>query len=92
MGKPVSKIGTQEKPLGGKEASRIAREYFAEIHGLFNVWNFEVESVTREKQNWKIRCSFAPTSTGGAPRSTYEVEVKEDGTIGRVSRVDTTNA
>ena len=91
MAKPVDKIGTHQKPLGGKEASRIAREYFTEIHGAFNVWNFEVESVTREKQNWKIRCSFAPTSTGGAPRSTYEVEVKEDGTIGRVNRIDTTN-
>lgn len=88
----MSKISTQEKPLGGKEASRIAREYFTEIHGEFNVWNFQVESVTREKQNWKIRCSFAATTTGGAPRSTYEVEVKEDSTIGRVSRIDTSNS
>ena len=92
MSKPVSKIGTQEKRLGGREASKITREYFTEIHGAFSVWNFEVESVTREKQNWKVRCSFAPTTTGGAPRSTYEVEVNEDGTIGRVSRIDTTSA
>lgn len=78
------------EPLrGGRLVSKVVKDYFIEVHGLFSVWAFRIDKVEHniEDEQWSVRCSFCP-DTSEAWRLSFEVAV-QDGRILKVTELTT---
>lgn len=84
-------VNTNKEIMDGRKASRVARDYFYEMHGEQGVVAFRIENVSTEEplleeSVWVIECSFYP-SLLARERDYYKVKVSRVGEVLRVEKI-----
>lgn len=76
--------------IDGREASKIVKQYFEELHGMYGVLIFSIEDVKFDKDQklWEVRCGFFPSLAAGK-KDYYKVKVSDDRKIVDVEKIKT---
>lgn len=71
--------------MDASEAAKLARKHFEAVHGQYGALAFRAESARPNDQGgWILVCSFFAGMVN-AERVRYEIEVRDDGSIGPFS-------
>lgn len=64
--------------LDGKEASKIVRSYFDEVHGPFAVVGFQIlkTELNKKANRWIIECDFFPGFVSRKAQYLVEIDAK----------------